>query len=96
MGYYEENVLYKDSFSKAICSIERLEKPERGETHSIPLSPFGMFEMAKRYDIIKGRLANELFHALGPDDGKKFKRFKQKIQLLRERIKFELADEEDN
>lgn len=93
MGYYEENVLPEDSFSKAICSIEKLEKPRRSEEHSIPISPFGMYEMTKRYDIVKGRLADGFFDALGPADGKKYQRFKEKIRLLRERIMFELEDD---
>jgi hypothetical protein len=96
MGYYEDNVLYEDSFSKAICSIESLTKPDADEEfsspeeHSLPISPFGMFEMANKFDIVKSKLADDLFNELGPSDGKKFKRFREKMQLLRERNMFEL------
>jgi hypothetical protein len=91
MGYQEENELHEDSFSKAICSIKTLARSEKSketsphEEYSIPPVPFGMFEMAKKYDIVKGRLAGGFFEALGPPDGRKFKRLKERIQLLQDK-----------
>lgn len=92
MGYLEENKLHEDSFSKAICKVRNLDIPEKRresttmrKKYSIPTSPFGMFEMAMKYDIVKGKLADGFFEDMGPSGGKRFQRFKKEMQALRRR-----------
>jgi len=94
MGYYEENVLYKDSFTEAISAAPPLERSEKNEQQTIPISSAGMFEMAKRYDFVKGKFADAFFKTMGPADGVKFKRFREKAQMLGERFLVELEDDD--
>jgi len=96
MAYQEENDLYNDSFSKAICSIAAM--PDGGESdentlhgeHTIFIQSSGMFEMAAHLDAVNGSLAGKLYDAIGPMDGYNFKIMQNKMRLLHDRNKYDL------
>jgi len=90
MAYYEDNVLYKNSFAISIGSVSTKKKRKKDNKRTIPITSHGMFDMPGAYDVINGELADELFEHM---KGHRLKRFHERCQLLRERYKIEFSED---
>jgi len=88
MGYYEENVLYKDPFFQHWMKHKTLQKLKKRQREII-LGAYGMYETPPGHDIIE----NEGFvEAFGPIDGERFKTYLDSMNLFGESIRLELKE----
>lgn len=88
MGYYEENVLYKDEFFKKLTSqksIRHAKKKKKARYKNI--EPMGMYETLPGYELIE---AQHFFQSLGSYESQEFKSFIEKLRLLEEKIRMEI------
>ncbi len=82
MGYYEENTLHEDSFSKTVKSAKSLLRLRRKKPEAVPLEPFGIYEIPGD-EIIED---NAFFEFVGKPGGERFNRFRDNLCLLHERL----------
>ncbi len=86
MGYYEENILYKDRFFSTLAKKKKLQKLRSRRPEPV-LQPMSMYETLPGHDIIED---NDLFDALGDFDGVEFQTYLNSMRLFGEKIRNEL------
>ncbi len=90
MGFYEETVLYPESFAKAVTDPERAKMPRR-QKYTSSISPRGMFETEQDSDIFNGKKADGFFELM--NDEEEMDIFIRKIELFRQQSLAELEEE---
>lgn len=91
MGYYEENILYKDPFFQHWMKHKTLQKLKSRRPEPI-LEPMGMYETLPGHDIIEDESFVESF---GPVDGNRFKIYLKSMRLFGEGIRLELKEKRE-
>lgn len=89
MGYYEENILYKNKFFSKLIENKSVQKLKTKRPEPI-LEPMGIYETLPGHDIIED---DSFFGAFGAFESEQFQTYLKNMRLFSEKIRLELEEE---
>lgn len=88
MGYYEENVLYKDRFFKTLTSGKSFQRSKKKKiVRRKSIDAMGMYKTLPGHELIE---AENFFQSVGNFKSQEFQSFLEKLRLFEEKIRMEL------